>query len=462
MLETGREVTETIGLSALHRTIYQLSHLDPAIREAVVAIGSLGERIRLNPCLTFDNQNANDCHGFALSQYGIALNHLRAQMLEDPHRYQTQTLISCFLFTLFEFLQGNDAGALTHLQSGLTILRGLGLIRVLNSEESWSRRVTNVSQTAIGGHHSIDLQVREIRQVCVCGQHQRGKPFVSPSIYTEDIFRNSDGIRLPPIKPLSMTPDPATCELLRAFAVMEASAFQWLGLDSWEHPLLSPLGVRPYAATHLDHFPSVADAAASLRCQMDQARDLRRCWVSGNFLDPNGQLVPNIQDKRRDLCDQLERWLHALEILHKRLGSFSSGETQNRVRVMRINYEVTYIDVMIIGSDIKQALNALEPRFEKIISLARAVLDSLENQQLLELPSFVIPTNSIGKPNVMFYFCTGLIQPLFFTAVKSQSSITSGEAISLLLSRSWREGAWDSTCMAAIATKKRAQREGLL
>lgn len=105
------------------RLILQASHADSAIRHASIAFGSLGERLLINDVMTFDNKDANSLHNFACSHYYKAVKELRKKLSSDQERSVEFTLIACFIFVCFEFLQGNEGAALTHLQSGIEIIR---------------------------------------------------------------------------------------------------------------------------------------------------------------------------------------------------------------------------------------------------------------------------------------------------------------------------------------------------
>lgn len=103
--------------------ILQVSHHNPAIKHAVVAFGSLRERLHINDVLTSDNKEANQRHTFACLHYDKALKELRKQLSSGNGNPVEFTLISCFLFICIEFFQGNDAGLLAHLRSGLKIFQ---------------------------------------------------------------------------------------------------------------------------------------------------------------------------------------------------------------------------------------------------------------------------------------------------------------------------------------------------
>lgn len=62
----------------------------------------------------------------------------------------------------------------------------------------------------------------------------------------------------------------------------------------------------------------------------------------------------------------------------------------------------------------------------------------------------------------MFSFYTGIIQPLYVIAIHCRNLSVCREAVSLLSTSPWREGAWDSASMARIAERKirQLQKEG--
>lgn len=120
--QTAPQLSSALGSSLWFSLILQISHHTPAVRHAVIAMGSLGERLIINGILTAENLEANKRHEFAHAQYYKAIRELRRQLSSEPGRSTEAALICCFLFICFEFLQGNDIGALTHLKSGLDII----------------------------------------------------------------------------------------------------------------------------------------------------------------------------------------------------------------------------------------------------------------------------------------------------------------------------------------------------
>ena len=106
-----------------HHLILQACHTDIAVRSAVVALGAMGQRLLINDKAICQDERANAHQRFSQYQYYKAIKYLRQQIIADPQRSIDSTLMSCFLFTCFESIRGNDAGLLVHLRCGLDILR---------------------------------------------------------------------------------------------------------------------------------------------------------------------------------------------------------------------------------------------------------------------------------------------------------------------------------------------------
>lgn len=119
--ETGHELVDALKAVALHQMILQSSHVNETMKTAIIAIGSLGERLHINPLLNTDNERANDCHKYAQLQYWKGIQKLREQIEEDS--CEDAAIFASLLFSVFEFLQGNDDGARRHIISGASIFR---------------------------------------------------------------------------------------------------------------------------------------------------------------------------------------------------------------------------------------------------------------------------------------------------------------------------------------------------
>jgi len=120
--DTGHALVDALQAGAVHQKILQISHCNDAIKSAVMAVGSMGERLRNNPLLTTDNERANAFHDFALLQYGKGIQQLRKQISRDAKQSEDVAIIACLLFGVFEFLQGNGDTSRLHLTGGVNLV----------------------------------------------------------------------------------------------------------------------------------------------------------------------------------------------------------------------------------------------------------------------------------------------------------------------------------------------------
>ena len=99
--------------------LLQISHSEPAVHHAVVALGSLHE---LFSCGT-QFQPGRD--GYTLKQYNKSLGGLNRYISSAKNASLEIVMICCLLFILIESLRGDYDSAGKHLQSGLDILSSL-------------------------------------------------------------------------------------------------------------------------------------------------------------------------------------------------------------------------------------------------------------------------------------------------------------------------------------------------
>ncbi|KUJ10771.1 uncharacterized protein LY89DRAFT_723348 [Mollisia scopiformis] len=105
--------------------VLQACHHEPAIRHAVVALGSLHEQTMCRGLShevqgTTSSNHATDT--FALQQYTKAL---RILAIAPEKTFGDVTLMACILFVYFESLRGDHAATVSHLNSGIRIIAEL-------------------------------------------------------------------------------------------------------------------------------------------------------------------------------------------------------------------------------------------------------------------------------------------------------------------------------------------------
>ncbi|KAI1346273.1 hypothetical protein F5Y01DRAFT_308427 [Xylaria sp. FL0043] len=105
------------GSDFWERLILQAAYHEPAVRHAIVAIGSRHE-LAVQQAAKIDAIGA-----FSLGQYNIAIKHLLNPATDKGQRSVDIYLILSILFACFENIQGDHALAITHIQSGVKLLR---------------------------------------------------------------------------------------------------------------------------------------------------------------------------------------------------------------------------------------------------------------------------------------------------------------------------------------------------
>lgn len=310
--QTAQELTTALHLTSLNQFMLQASHSNPAVLHAAVALGSLGERFQINSVLTTENSQANNRHDFACRQYYKAVKQLREQLCNDKERSVDFVLISCFLFTCFEFLQGNDAGALMHLRSGLEILRR-----------------NQAGPTADGSGVLSPV-------LCDSG------------VIIDDIFF--------------------------VFCVLDVQATIWLGLESFQSPAMNPVGLPDTTPQIPECFSSLEKAKQSLDCQITATYLFLRLaavyLISQSSDEPPKMTIA----ERQNRLTQLGEWLLALEAFVQ-LGHELSAEDLRCITVMNMNYKITFMVLTVsFQPDEEATYRSFHTDFAEIISLAEALL----------------------------------------------------------------------------------------
>jgi len=391
---TGHELAEALGRFSWHRLILQVSHFDPVVRHAAVALGSIGERLRIHNVLTLENQDANSRHVYAQQQYQRAIKLLRQHLSSQENQSILVALASCFLFICFEFLQGNDAGAALHLESGLKIVRGI-----------------YEGTTPLEAHDA------------------------------------------------SSTLGSLKDDILQVFAIMDVHATIWLGRKGLylpEIPIVPLVDHRYICPTAAKDFSSLEEAAIAIISQMNQIFYLYGSFPQAEKWDLTDKLVFDAFTERERLRTQLEQWPDALELLLIRLRETLSPEDLHLVGVLSMNYNLASIMLRTILKTDEEALyTELEPEFTQTVALATSLLrfdTNLNRSKPCSLPHD-FPVYDPTGPTGVFCFVAGLIAPLYYTAIKCRNRTIVQSAMSLLSSKPWREGAWDSAAMARIAQR---------
>lgn len=99
----------------------QISHTEPAVRHAVLAVSSLHEGLVVG---FSEGSLSHSPQSFALHQYNKAIARLLDQM-NNPLTKPLASLLTCVLFVCIEYLQGKEKESLIHLEQGRQLLTRL-------------------------------------------------------------------------------------------------------------------------------------------------------------------------------------------------------------------------------------------------------------------------------------------------------------------------------------------------
>jgi hypothetical protein len=103
------------------RLVVQLSHTEPSIRHAVSAVSIIHQDIESSLRHPTGYISANPK---AQQDWNAALRSLATRIEAQPDS-SLVPLVCCLLFTCIEFLRGNDASSLLHVENGLKILASI-------------------------------------------------------------------------------------------------------------------------------------------------------------------------------------------------------------------------------------------------------------------------------------------------------------------------------------------------
>ena len=300
------------------------------------------------------------------------------------------------LFTIFDFVQGDDQAAAAHLRGGVAILRNfVARTGLLN------RTITFRGQTNEPDNHSLDPESRI--------------DYVHAISALEELRWN----------------------LLKAFAYLDFWSLIWSDgetlfpevtlIDS----LLTEPGVRDNEEFHFH-----------LRCfepLENRIHEFLRAAKARKYSTYDETLTTPFSSAKDDLVNRLCEWRRKLSALCVAEYENLDGDQKLRVHVAELNYQK--IRVMLLASQEHGSIDyrPFDSAFRQIVSVSRRLINST-----------VYPTFRIQ----VFSFTPRLIHPLYITATRCCLVEVCEEAIELLESLNWSEGAWNSAVMAKISRRK--------
>ena len=386
--------------------VLQNSENDPALRHAVIALGAMHwDTLRNFGISTTDDQQLLP---LAYEQYHQAIKSLRSQLQHERGTSVEANILSCMVLIVFDFMQGNYRAAGIHLSGGVALLR-----RYLAQHSSSEALITRISTP---WRTSLERS----------GMLPTGGSFVA--------------------------------RLLLSFGYMDFWASCWM--DSLpalpEVSILEGLAVSPPSRPD-NELNASFQAFAPLE---NRIREFLR--ASRGVLYRHGQQVPPTDSKRQIphqsssvTFDEMQTVLMALLCnWNKNFQLVCANYVHIELReILAINCVAANhkkVETMLAAAQRDGTVNyqASTPNFREVVMFSRKVYEAK-----------LFPATSPYHANSPFAFTIGIIHPLYITAVNCVDPSVCQDAIEMLSSRHWKEGAWDSLVMANIAREQLAAQQ---
>jgi len=148
------------------RLVVQMSYVEPTIRHAIVALGSLHEQressARMIPLIShgYASQSSlatlgplpsHNANSLALAQYNKSITHL-SKRLQGENSVEV-ALLACILFVCVEFLRGDPGPAVNHFKGGMSI----AMSSLMDSAATNNRTLQMVREQILPFFNRIEL-----------------------------------------------------------------------------------------------------------------------------------------------------------------------------------------------------------------------------------------------------------------------------------------------------------------
>lgn len=372
------------------RVVLQVSNTEPAVRHAVIALGSLHEYLdSQNKVIEYDLKNKS--LNFSLRQYTKAIASLSQSLSAGTRLPVEVVLICCALFISIESLQGNYTTTARHLLSGSSILA------------NW-------------------LSANERKTSCLV-RDELLPIFIRLNIQVKTLVEY-------PFPPLELN-DAAFNSMPKCFSsLQEARA----SLYSQMNKVLDFIQTDE---TFLYQLPDLPDNILSEVFATAEEQNLDETFRFSP-LRSSAEIAAAYKEKSR-MLGILEGWKAVFDVFILQSSSKMGSRELGGAILLQIHYIAAWIAISSCHSRLQSVFDEFKPQFEKIVSLAKSLLAAGETEG-----------SCVGRTN--FWVDMGVIGPVYLVASRCRDPFVRREAVEILrLPR--REGAWDSEATAKVADR---------
>ncbi|KAJ5807799.1 hypothetical protein N7474_009068 [Penicillium riverlandense] len=395
--QSAREIPGYFISSVWEQLVLQLSHREPCILHAAVAVGAMHRFSRGQcPSLLTGSNSLEPANAFAIRQYVKSLNHLRSRLAGSPNEScGVVALAACLLFICLEMLQGNRPAAVAHLRTGLRILSGLH-VQFLKLDPR---------QGGICLELSSETEHNPLGQLAIV---------FARLDYEATMFGEQTPV-------LALIPVDNKLSIPKAFASV-AEAKQSLDLLANSAFRFRGELLRLAALENGDEFS-----------EMDLA--VRHCLHYSKIRTVNLCHHPTIQEQHDSVLTNLARWSSAFKALSVHpLYSYARPTLLLEIQQFYLHFLIS-----TIRDTHEQPCDRFVDTFKRIVSLSEKFVDG------------VAPSNYVQSsylPGLTFTLESGIIPAMYITSVKCRDRAVRHAAISLLQSTTCQEGMWEGALIA--------------
>ena len=372
------------------RVVLHVSNTEPAVRHAVMALGSLHEYFESQgTAIGYDLKHKSLY--FSLQQYNKAIAFLSQDFSAGIRLPVEIVMICCALFISIEILQGNYAATARHLLGGSKILSGWLSAHDRNPSCLMRDELLPIFLR-------LNIQVKTLVD------------FPSSTSELDDPQTNS--------LPISF----ASLQEARTSLYSQLNKlFDFIQTD--ETFLYTSTGIPDYVLSEMF-------AAAEEQNQIET-------FLFSPHRSPAEMAVAKKERLRR--LEILEKWKAAFDAF---LLQFSSGMGSRELGgaiLLQIHYICAWVIVATCHSRLQTVFDEYKSQFEKIVSLSKSLVAAGDTEG-----------SYYGKTN--FWIDMGIIGPVYLAASRCRDPVVRREAVQILRSPR-REGAWDGEAAAMVADR---------